>query len=67
MGGSSSDPSQSARVLGAGVDPAMAAQLIAEGVAQAMNCTAFALLTWVPAFVATALAVRRRAGEVMHR
>jgi biopolymer transport protein ExbB/TolQ len=38
IGGQSVDPSQKARVL-------------AEGISEAMNCTAFALLVWVPSIV----------------
>src|SRR5207247_10717226 len=39
----------------AGVDPAMKATLLAKGISEAMNCTAFGLITAVPALLQFAL------------
>ena len=34
-----------------GVDPALKSQILADGIAEAMNCTAFGLITAIPALV----------------
>ena len=39
----------------AGVDPSMKATLLAKGISEAMNCTAFGLITAVPALLAFAM------------
>ena len=39
----------------AGVDPSMKATLLAKGISEAMNCTAFGLITAVPALLAFAI------------
>jgi biopolymer transport protein ExbB/TolQ len=39
----------------AGVDPSMKATLLAKGISEAMNCTAFGLITAVPALLAFAV------------
>jgi biopolymer transport protein ExbB len=39
----------------AGVDPSMKATLLAKGISEAMNCTAFGLLTAIPALLAFAI------------
>src|SRR3954452_24135116 len=39
----------------AGVDPSMKATLLAKGISEAMNCTAFGLITAIPALLAFAM------------
>jgi len=39
----------------AGVDPSMKATLLAKGISEAMNCTAFGLITAIPALLAFAI------------
>ncbi len=43
----------------AGVDPSMKATLLAKGISEAMNCTAFGLLTAIPALIAFSLLMGR--------
>lgn len=47
-------------VGGESVDPSQKARILAEGIAQAMNCTTFALLIWLPSALALQLLTRRR-------
>lgn len=48
VGGQTADPSQKARVLG-------------EGISEVMNCTASALVLWVPSAIVLALLTRKSA------
>jgi hypothetical protein len=45
-------------VGGENIDPAQKARILAEGIAQAMNCTAFGLLIWVPSAIAALVLTR---------
>jgi biopolymer transport protein ExbB len=47
-------------VGGESVDPSQKARLLAEGISEAMNCTAFGLLVWLPSLVALILLLKRR-------
>jgi hypothetical protein len=44
---------------GANVDPAWKARVLGEGIALFMNCSALALLIWLPAFIAAFNLMRR--------
>ncbi|HEX2880296.1 MAG TPA: hypothetical protein VHO25_12260 [Polyangiaceae bacterium] len=44
---------------GEGVDPSQKARVLGEGIAQFMNCSALALLIWLPAFVVAFNLMRR--------
>lgn len=46
VGGESRDPSQKARIL-------------AEGISEAMNCTAFGVLLWVPSIIVAFILLKR--------
>lgn len=52
-------------VGGESIDPSQKARILAEGISEAMNCTAFGLLTWTPAVLVLLLVMRksRRAGD----
>lgn len=47
-------------VGGENIDPSQKARILAEGIAQAMNCTAFGLLIWVPSAIAALVLTRKR-------
>jgi biopolymer transport protein ExbB/TolQ len=47
-------------VGGESVDPSQKARILAEGIAQAMNCTAFGIIIWVPSAIAAFVLGRRR-------
>ena len=42
-------------VGGESIDPSQKARILAEGISEAMNCTAFGLLFWVPCVIAVLL------------
>lgn len=45
---------------GESVDPSQKARLLAEGISEAMNCTAFGLVLWIPSLTTALLLLRRR-------
>lgn len=45
-----------------GVDPPQKARYLAEGISEAMNCTAFGLLIWLPSAIALTLLAKKSAG-----
>jgi biopolymer transport protein ExbB/TolQ len=47
-------------VGGESVDPSQKARILAEGIAEAINCTAFGLIVWVPSVIVLAFAMRRK-------
>jgi biopolymer transport protein ExbB/TolQ len=47
-------------VGGENMDPSQKARILAEGISEAMNCTAFALLVWVPIVVVLGVVLRKR-------
>ena len=47
-------------VGGESIDPSQKARILAEGIAQAMNCTAFGLIVWVPSAIAAFVLTRKR-------
>jgi hypothetical protein len=48
---------------GGGVDPSRKARVVAGGISAAMNCTAAAMLVWLPSAVALAFLTRSRESE----
>lgn len=46
-------------VGGESIDPSQKARILAEGISEAMNCTAFGVLVWVPSVVVTLLLIRK--------
>ena len=46
-------------VGGESVDPSQKARILAEGISEAINCTAFGMLTWLPCVAATLLLLRK--------
>jgi hypothetical protein len=46
-------------VGGESIDPSHKARILAEGIAQAMNCTVFGLIIWVPSAIAALLLTRK--------
>jgi biopolymer transport protein ExbB/TolQ len=51
-----------AAVGGESVDPSQKARILAEGIAEAMNCTAFAILVWIPSVIVAFVLTRKRKG-----
>jgi biopolymer transport protein ExbB/TolQ len=47
-------------VGGESVDPSQKARILAEGISEAMNCTAFGIVVWVPSVVVLIFLMRRR-------
>lgn len=47
-------------VGGESVEPSRKARILAEGISEAMNCTAFGLLIWVPSFTIALVLTRSR-------
>lgn len=47
-------------VGGEGVDPSQKARILAEGIAEAMNCTAFGIIVWIPSVVLLVFMMRKR-------
>jgi hypothetical protein len=49
-------------VGGESVDPSQKARILAEGISEAMNCTAFSVMLWLPSAIAVAVMSRKRGG-----
>jgi hypothetical protein len=47
---------------GESVDPSQKARILAEGISEAMNCTAFSLVVWVPSAITALVITRKRRG-----
>src|SRR6185436_18118325 len=47
-------------VGGESVDPSQKARILAEGIAEAMNCTAFGVVVWLPSVIVLVLMMRKR-------
>ena len=47
-------------VGGESVDPSLKARILAEGISEAMNCTAFALVLWLPGAVVLVVMLKRK-------
>ena len=45
-------------VGGESVDPSQKARILAEGISEAMNCTAFGIVVWVPSMIAAFVITR---------
>ena len=46
-------------VGGESVDPSQKARILAEGISEAMNCTAFSLVVWLPSIIVAFVMTRR--------
>jgi biopolymer transport protein ExbB/TolQ len=45
---------------GESVDPSRKARILAEGISEAINCTAFGVLLWVPSMIVAFMLTRRK-------
>lgn len=50
----------SGAVGGESVDPSQKARILADGISEAMNCTAFGMVVWLPSVILLVVMMRRR-------